>query len=89
MDRELSERLQRTLAELEQELSEIDDLDPEARVALSEARQDIEAVLDKAEPPLEEVAEKVNKAMSDFHARHPALSEVARKVTETLGEMGF
>jgi chromosome segregation ATPase len=89
MDRALSERLQRTLAELEQQLTEIEDLDPEARLALAEARHDIEAVLERKEAPRAEVVARLNEALSNFHVRHPALTELARKVSETLADMGF
>lgn len=85
---EQAAKLRATLAELEAELEEMDELDDESRALLRHAHDEIEERLSgggDSDQPME----RLREALAVFEARYPKLTHALNQMAETLAEMGF
>ncbi|MEM8815580.1 MAG: DUF4404 family protein [Pseudomonadota bacterium] len=78
-----SERLKTLLSELDTELQQLEDVDPETLRMLNELGADIESV---ASPG---AAERARQLETRFAAEHPVLERIARELADTLAKMGI
>ena len=77
------ERLKELLAELEKELHQVGEIDPETRKILSELNEDIDKVTSISP------SERAKELEARFAADHPVLERITRQITETLASMGI
>jgi uncharacterized membrane protein len=85
-------KLRDTVEELERELQALDEVDPETRRLLEDARSDIHEALAREEPEtldtgtltgrLEEIARR-------FEATHPTLAGVLERLVNGLAQLGI
>ncbi len=78
-----TERLRELLAELEKELHQVGEIDPETRKILSELNEDIEKVASVSP------SERAKELETRFAAEHPMLERIAREIADTLAKMGI
>jgi len=86
------EQLKATIAELHDELANIDSLDDETRALLFDAKDEMEAALnpdlpDELEP--QSLTDRFHQAIQEFDESHPTLSRVLGKLIDALGQMGI
>lgn len=92
MNAQRLEQLRATVRELEQELSEVDSLDPATRQVLSQAAREIQAALGaNASAPLSTpgITQRLRDAAAEFESSHPTLSGVLERVVDALGQLGI
>ena len=77
------ERLKALLAELNDELHQVGEIDAETREILAGLNEDIEKVA--AVSP----SERAKQLESRFAAEHPVLERIAREIADTLAKMGI
>ncbi len=77
------ERLKELLAELNNELHQVGEIDAETREILAELNEDIEKVA--AVSP----SERAKQLEMRFAAEHPVLERIAREIADTLAKMGI
>ena len=87
------ENLRKLLAELEEELERVEELDDATRDRLIEVRDEIQQSLDSEEHPSEwqpeALGERLTEATYEFSASHPTLSGIVRRLVDALGQMGI
>ena len=86
------EKLRATLAELHEELHELETLDAESRQLLEDAAEELHAALDPLdETPLEHasIADRFKRATGKFDHEHPTLSRIVGNMIDALGQMGI
>ena len=86
------EQLRATVRELEQELAEVDSLDPATREVLSQAARDIQSALGASAPERLKspgITARLRDAASDFETSHPTLAGVLERVIDALGQLGI
>jgi hypothetical protein len=91
------EKLRVTLAELEAELQQADDLDPESRAQLEHAARDIAAALKRSDPTLKDLKlerphslrEQLTDTVEGFRAQYPTLAGVVQRLTDGLAQLGI
>lgn len=91
------EKLRATLAELEAELQQADDLDPESRVRLEQVAKDIAAALKRSDPSLKDLklerphtlSEQLTDSVESFRAQYPTLAGVVQRLTDGLAQLGI
>ena len=86
------EKLRATLAELHEELHELDSLDADSRQLLEEAAEELHAALDPHDATLLEhasIAERFKRATEKFDREHPTLSRIVGNMVDALGQMGI
>ena len=77
------ERLKSLLAELNNELHQVGEIDEETRKILSELNEDIDKVA--AVSP----SERARQLEGRFAADHPTLERITREIADTLAKMGI
>ena len=85
-------RIRATVQELEQELRELDSLDPTARLMLQGVAREIHAVLgDRDLPPAAHrtLHQRLQDAAHSFESSHPALAGVLERVVDALAQLGI
>lgn len=81
-----SERLTELLAELNRELHQHGEVDPETRELLSRLNDDIDRLAGKeTESPID----RAKKLESRFAAKHPVAERIARELADVLAKMGI
>jgi len=85
------EKLQATLRELEQELTNLEALDAEGRLLLLKAMGSIQAKLQATDDTAVDPAliDQVHSVARNFEATHPTLSAVLKQIAEGLAQMGI
>jgi hypothetical protein len=91
------DKLRATLAELEQELSEVDALDDAARQRLQEVSDEISAVLRRSDPDLNHlkldpphtVREQLLENVEAFRVQHPTLAGILQRLVDGLAQLGI
>ena len=83
------ERLRETLAELRHELGRTDAADDEARERVQAAARELDAWLERAEPPEDSLAERLREAVVRFEEDHPRLSATLQRVVDALADLGI
>lgn len=89
------ERLLHTLADLEAELRDLDQLDDTSRAMLTEVSREINAVLhaDTTTAPLDSAAEplqsRLSGAVTSFETSYPTLAGILQRLVDGLGQMGI
>lgn len=90
---EHSDKLKATIAELEQELQSVDELDADTRAMLREAVDEIQAALHvntaaaASEPHT--LAERLNDAAIEFDTSHPTVAGLLRRIVDALAQIGI
>lgn len=86
-------KLRATLAELEQELRTVSQMDGETRAMLEEAVEEIQAALNVEERSDETrpgtLQERLEKAATDFDVSHPVLAGLIRRAVDALAQLGI
>jgi len=86
------DKLRATLEELQDELHEIETLDPQTREMLEEAKVELEHALHREETETLEshsLIDRLQTAGEDFSESHPGLSRVVGNLIDVLGQMGI
>jgi hypothetical protein len=87
------DNLRKLLAELEDELDRVEELDDATRDRLTKVRGEIQESLDREEHPSdwqpEAIVERLTEATYEFSASHPTLSGIVRRLVDALGQMGI
>jgi hypothetical protein len=92
------ERLRATLAELHQELADLDDSEPQVRALLEGAVADLQAAIDEHGPRLAQSLEpharaslldRLRQAWQHYNESHPATAASLGSVIDVLGRMGL
>ena len=86
------EKLRTALAELENELESLEEVDSETRSVLEEAAREIQAALDKssaAELEHHTLAERLRETAQEFGSSHPTLSGIIGRIIDGLGQLGI
>lgn len=85
------ERLRATVTELEAEIQELDQVDPESRALLQEALTEISRALQQPQPPEapESIGERIRDAVYRFESEHPTLTGMLARVTDALARIGI
>jgi len=81
-----SKRMRELLAELNKELHQPGEVDPETRALLRDLHEDIERV---AGDYSESALDRANELESRFSASHPVAARLARELADILGKMGI
>lgn len=77
------QRLKELLSELNDELHQVGEIDPETREILSELNDDIEKVASVSP------SERARQLEGRFAAEHPVLERITREIADTLAKMGI
>ena len=80
-----SERMRELLAELNKELHETGEVDPETRALLLELNEEIDRV---AGDYSDSALDRAKKLESRFAANHPVAERLARELADIIGKMG-
>lgn len=80
-----SKRLRALLAELNKELHQPGEVDPETRALLRDLNQEIERVAGEFS---ESALDRAKELESRFAANHPVAERLARELADILGKMG-
>ena len=83
------QRLRETLAELRRELASTDAADDEARERVQQAARELDAWLERAEPPGESLPDRLREAVVRFEEEHPRLSATLQRVVDALSDLGI
>ncbi len=89
------EKLNRTVAELQTELAQVDALDPNLAQRLRTTLAEVQSALNGPERPATQrrpaptAVERLGEAALRLEESHPALSTAIGNLAGTLGQMGF
>ncbi len=86
------DKLRSTLDELQEELHAIEQLDPQTRKLLAEAKSELDAALQRDDPESiekESLVERLEGVGRDFDQSHPTLSRIVGNLIDVLGQMGI
>ncbi|HTY16922.1 MAG TPA: DUF4404 family protein [Myxococcota bacterium] len=85
------QQLRDQLAALHAALRDADTADPEAREMLQQVMDDIRGALDRSERSgrHDSLTERMRVAVERFEGKHPALTEAAGRVIDTLASLGI
>jgi len=86
------QQLRDQLAALPGALRDADAVDPEARALLQQVMADIRSALERSEKPgsrSESLTDRLRVAVERFEGTHPALTEAAGRVIDTLSNLGI
>lgn len=86
-----ADRLRNTIAELESELGELDQVDPETRAVLERAMVEIQSALKQPEGEWESDSfmHQLQTAAERFESSHPTLFGIISRTIDALGQMGI
>lgn len=86
-------RLRATIAELEQELRNVSEVDPDTRAMLQEAVEEIQGTLRTSNSAVttepHSLNERLNIAAAEFDTSHPGLAGLLRRVVDALSQLGI
>jgi len=82
-------QLEETLQQLHQQLGEIDSLQPEEKVRLQTAVDEIQESLDREEVSSHSLAERLSEATAQFNEAHPSLANSVGRIADMLSQMGI
>lgn len=83
----MHEELKAKLGQLQQNLSEVDQLDDDSRKMLQQVDADIQRLLSGASGE-EGLSERLEQQAVEFEERHPAVSGIMKDIMDVLGKMG-
>lgn len=86
------DKLRAAVEELERELHSLDEVDPEARRILEEARHEIQDALARQEPDRLEsgaLQGRLETMAQRFEATHPTLAGVLERMVNGLAQLGI
>jgi hypothetical protein len=86
------DNLRSTLEELQEELHAVEQLDPQTRELLVEAKSEMDRALHRDDPESLEsssLIERLERAGHDFDQSHPSLSRIVGNLIDALGQMGI
>ncbi len=86
------EQLQKTLADLHEELSAMDSIDGSSRALLQQLMGDIQEIISKSKPELDERANataQLEAVAVKFKSEHPRLSMALSEIVDALGKLGI
>jgi hypothetical protein len=88
------ERLRAALADLDRQLRDLDNLDPETRAMLQDAANEISTKLDRAEAAegddgTAESKGVLEEKVLEFEASHPEVSLALSRFIDMLGQIGI
>jgi TolA-binding protein len=89
------DRLQRKLAELQAELDELTNVDPQFRQRLEQTLQELQDAMAQTTPssggsdPHPGLAQRLTESARHFEETHPNLSGMIGSVIDALGRMGI
>ncbi len=84
----MHEQLKSKLAQLQQTLADIEELDDESRLLLKKLDRDIQQALDGNNPD-DSVSHRLEQQAVEFDTQHPSASAVIRDIIDVLGRMGI
>ena len=85
------QQIKRTLAELHEELANVDDLDPALKSLLEEVDADIHSLLNaqsREEAQTGVLTERLESLGASFAARYPTTERFFQEIIATLGRLG-
>jgi hypothetical protein len=88
----MPERIKATLAELHQELENVDSVDPALLELLKQVDGDIHELLESQSPAAEETSAlmlRIEELGASFAAKHPATERFFQELISTLGRLGI
>jgi hypothetical protein len=91
---EPANRLRQTIAELEAELRDVKQLDPETRAMLESALLELQTALhakpaeDKSTEP-KSLADRLSLAAGEFEGSHPTLASLLHRMVDALTQLGI
>lgn len=83
-----SEKLQRLLKELHQELHATPALDPQLRKLVEQVLQDVDQIAKHPEPH-PTIETRLREVMLRFESEHPRLATTVGQVADALGKLGI
>ena len=86
------QKLRELLDTLHQELEQIDSIDENTEVVLSNLRTDMQRLLDEKSSTADEdesLMKRMNEALDHFEEGHPKLTLTLQLLLESLAKMGF
>jgi hypothetical protein len=86
------QKLRELLDTLHQELEQVDSIDENTEVVLSNLRADMQRLLDEKGGTADEdesLVERIKEALDHFEEGHPKLSLTLQLLLESLAKMGF
>jgi hypothetical protein len=86
------QKLRELLDTLHQELEQVDSIDENTEVVLSNLRADMQRLLDEKADTIhkdESLMVRMNEALDHFEEGHPKLSITLQLLLESLAKMGF
>ena len=81
--------LEKTLAQLHQQLENIEDLNEADVQKLREVAQEIQSTLDRSDVSSATLAERLEEATRQFSQSHPALTNTVGRIADLLSQMGI
>ncbi|WP_254512524.1 DUF4404 family protein [Anatilimnocola floriformis] len=87
-----AERLRAAIAELERELRQLEESDPETRASLHGAASDLSLALQKPDAkPADTAASRnlIEQKVLEFEASHPEVSSALARFIDMLGQIGI
>ncbi|HTN75557.1 MAG TPA: DUF4404 family protein [Pirellulaceae bacterium] len=90
---ETAQKLRATLSELEAELRNVDQLDPESRAVLETALEEIQSALHSNTAPgsiePHSLGERLQISATEFETSHPALAGLLHRLVDALTQLGI
>ena len=83
------DKLRAAVAELEEKLQSVDDVDESTRSLLQEVSEEIQATLHPDQPPEPSLLDQVEQLSQEFGSKHPALSGLVGNIIDALGQFGI
>jgi len=84
-----TERLRETLQELRNELARSDAGDPATRERIQATALEIDAWLERAQPPEDSLSGRLQEAVARFEKEHPHLAATLQRVVDALSDLGI
>ena len=85
----MPETLHNTLRQLNEQLANLDELQPAEREALQTAVTEIQESLDRFDIKSADLAKRLHKDTEIYSARHPDIARTVGQVADTLAQMGI
>jgi len=85
----MRKQLEETLHQLHTELATIDTLDPDERVRLQSAVDEIQQSLDQSDVSSHSLAERLSEATAHFREGYPNLANSVGRIADMLAQMGI
>ena len=85
----MPETLHDTLRQLQEQLANLDELQPPQREALQTAVTEIQESLDRFDIKSADLAKRLHKDTGTFSSKHPDITRTVGQVADTLAQMGI